>query len=85
MQKGTVLYLADAKTLPPDWEPGRDLAAAGLDPTWTEVAAPAAGFCSPQEAQLRLATRGAGHIDGVSARYADGELQLSSARMRLWR
>jgi len=85
MQKGTVLYLADATTLPPDWEPGKELAAAGLDPAWTEVAAPAVGFSSPQEAQLRLAVRGAGHIDGASGRYADGRLLVSPARTRLWR
>ena len=84
MQKGTVLYLADAKTLPLHWEPIHDLSAAGLDPAWTEVAAPAIGFPSPQEAQLRLAARGAGHIDAASARYADGRLRVNPARTRLW-
>jgi len=84
MQKGTVLYLADAKTLPPDWEPGQELAAAGLDPAWTEVAAQVVGFSSPQEAQLRLAARGAGRIDGASARHAGGRLVVSAGRTRLW-
>lgn len=84
MQKGTVLYLADAKELPPGWEPERELARAGLDPCWTEVAALTPGFYSPQEAQLRLAERGAGRIEGAGAHCAEGRLCVSERRVRLW-
>lgn len=83
MQQGTVLYLADAKALPADWEDDRTLAETGLDPAWTEVAALAPGFYSPQEAQLRLAERGAARIDAAHARYADGRLRVSPTRVRL--
>lgn len=83
MQKGTVLYLADAKALPGEWEVEEALAAAGLDPAWTELAALTPGFHTPQEAQLRLAERGAGRIDAAHARYAEGHLRVSPLRVRL--
>ncbi len=84
MQKGTVLYLSDAKGLPAGWEPEQDLARAGMDPCWTELAALVPGFYSPQEAQLRLAERGAGRIEGASAHYAGGRLHVGGTRVRLW-
>jgi hypothetical protein len=83
MQKGTVLYLADVKSVPTEWEVEEAVAAAGLDPAWTELSALAPGFYSPQEAQLRLAERGAGRIEAVHARYAAGELRVSPHRVRL--
>lgn len=83
MQHATVLYLADAHALPTYWDEEGALAEAGLDPEWTEVAAPLPGYDSPQEAQLRLAVRGAGRIDAASGRYADGRLELGAARLRL--
>lgn len=83
MQHATVLYLADVKALPPQWDEGAALAAAGLDPVWTQVAALAPGYDSPQEAQLRLAERGAGRIDAAHARYAEGRLLVNPRRVRL--
>ncbi|MDW7710282.1 MAG: hypothetical protein SCH98_07380 [Deferrisomatales bacterium] len=83
MQQGTVLYIADVRSLPQDWEAEEAAAAAGFDPVWTEVAAPGPGFYTPQEAQLRLAERGAGRIEAAHARYADGRLEVGARRVRL--
>lgn len=83
MKTGTVVYLAGIGEIPAELDVDAELARAGLDPAWTEVSAPAAGFCTVQRAALNLAARGAGRIALASASYDGGGLKVSGERRRL--
>lgn len=84
MQTGTIIYLTDAKGLPPGFDVEAAAQAQGLAPEWTEVAASAPGYYGVPEALLELAKRGAGRVDLVSARRtgADG-LAVGAGRLRV--
>lgn len=84
MRTGTIVYLADAKALPSEFDPEAATRALGLTPEWTEVAASAAGYYRVSEALLELAKRGAGRVDLVSAqRSHDSGLSVSARRVRV--
>ena len=81
MRTATILYQPGTGG-DPVAAPEGSIAAAGLDPTWTEWAGGGPGALN--DALLRLATRGAGRVVAVAARLtADGTLDLGSTRMRL--
>jgi phosphoribosylformylglycinamidine (FGAM) synthase-like enzyme len=84
MRTGTIIYLADAKTMTQEVDTGAAAQALGLRPEWTELAASAPGYYQVSEALLELARRGAGRVDLMAARRSDERgLSPSSARVRV--
>jgi hypothetical protein len=78
------LYLAEAKAIPAEFDVMAAAAQAGLDPEWTELAAPLPNYYNLEEALLRLAARGAHLVEAVPATYhEDHGLRLSRNRFRL--
>jgi hypothetical protein len=85
MRTGTVIYLTDAASAPPDFDEERAVLQLGLDPDWTLVAASLNGFHAMEEATLRLIERGAGSIEAVRAALTEeGSLRLFGDRMRVY-
>jgi hypothetical protein len=84
MQKGTIVYLADAKTLGRGYDAEAAAAAGGLLPEWTRVAASAPGYDAVADALLDLVRQGAGRVDLIAAQAdPDSGLQLLPRRLRL--
>ena len=80
MKKGTIVYLADAGSIPADADLEDAARQEGLDPEWTEFAASVPGYHRLPEALLALAARGAGRVELASATLAPGgSLRLSPA------
>ena len=83
MKTGTIVYVAQAGTLPAEWAAEQALGETGLDPRWTELAGSALGFYRPEEALLALAQRGAARVDLVGATCDDRHaMKLNSPRTR---
>ena len=84
MQNATVVYLADAGTLPNPIDLAKAVSLSGLDPDWTEVASGSPGYDSVPEALLRLAERGAHRVEVTWAHWeSERGLLLSGNRHRL--
>ncbi len=84
MTSGIIVYLANGKKIPDDFDPEAAVLRQGLDPEWTEVAAALPGYPDVGQALLHLAQKGARPVEAVPAWYdRDRGLRFGERRYRL--
>jgi len=85
MTKGTVVYIANAASLPPDFDDEQALRSLALAPESAVVAAEHTGFYDLMQATHVLLARGAKRAEAIRVRSdANGRLERLGEPMRLF-